>query len=68
MGLFRFLVIFLITSLVATYFWPWLRRLGFGKLPGDFVIHRGNSAISIPLASCLVLSVVLTLLFSILRK
>jgi hypothetical protein len=38
--------------------WPWL-----GRLPGDFVIRHGNFAIYAPLATCLVVSVALSLLF-----
>ena len=38
-------------------------RLPFiGKLPGDFVIHKGNVRIYLPLGTSLVLSLVLSLL------
>ncbi|HKW94897.1 MAG TPA: DUF2905 domain-containing protein [Methylomirabilota bacterium] len=39
---------------------PWL-----GRLPGDIHIQRGNWSFYFPLATCLVISIVLTLLFSI---
>jgi len=39
---------------------PWL-----GRLPGDIHIQRGNWSFYFPLATCLVLSIVLTLLFSL---
>jgi uncharacterized protein HemY len=39
---------------------PWL-----GRLPGDIHIHRGNWTLSFPLATCLIISVVLTLLFAL---
>jgi Protein of unknown function (DUF2905) len=39
---------------------PWL-----GRLPGDIHIERGNWSFYFPLATCLVLSLVLTLLFSL---
>ena len=39
---------------------PWL-----GRLPGDIHIQRGNWSLYFPLATCLVISVVLTLLFSL---
>jgi hypothetical protein len=38
-------------------------RLGLGHLPGDISVSRGNVRIYIPLGTCLVLSVVLTILF-----
>ena len=43
--------------------WLVFERLGFGHLPGDFVIEGEKFKIYIPLASCIVLSVVATLLF-----
>ena len=38
-------------------------RLGLGRLPGDFLIERGNVKIYIPLMTSLIVSVVLSLLF-----
>jgi uncharacterized protein HemY len=38
---------------------PWL-----GRLPGDVYIERGSWTFYFPLATCLIVSVVLTLLFS----
>ena len=42
---------------------PWL-----GRLPGDVHIQRGNWSFYFPLATCLVISIVLTLLFSLFRR
>ncbi|HEY7251510.1 MAG TPA: DUF2905 domain-containing protein [Methylomirabilota bacterium] len=39
---------------------PWL-----GRLPGDIHIERGNWSFYFPLATCLIISIVLTLLFSL---
>ncbi|HEU4438358.1 MAG TPA: DUF2905 domain-containing protein [Methylomirabilota bacterium] len=39
---------------------PWL-----GRLPGDIHIQRGNWSFYFPLATCLIISIVLTLLFSL---
>lgn len=41
---------------------------GVGHLPGDFVIRRGGFTLYLPLASCLLLSVVLSLFWSLLRR
>ena len=48
--------------------WPWLAKSPFGRLPGDIAIHRQNVHIYIPLATSLLISVVLTLLFWLFRK
>ncbi len=39
-----------------------------GRLPGDIVIRRGNFTFYFPLATSILLSVLLTILFSIFRK
>jgi hypothetical protein len=43
--------------------WPWLAKLGLGRLPGDILIKRDNFVFYAPLASGLVLSVVLSVIF-----
>jgi hypothetical protein len=42
--------------------------LHLGRLPGDIRIHRGNFTLYFPLVSCLLLSILLTFLFSLFRK
>lgn len=42
--------------------------LRLGRLPGDIVIRRGNFAFYFPLATCLLLSVIVSLLFWILGR
>jgi uncharacterized membrane protein required for colicin V production len=39
-----------------------------GKLPGDVRIERGNSAFYLPIVTCIVVSIVLSLLFSLFRR
>ena len=39
-----------------------------GKLPGDIIIKRENFTFYFPLATCILISVVLTLLFWLFRK
>ena len=40
----------------------------FGRLPGDIVYRRGNATFYFPLATSIVISLILTLLFAILRR
>jgi DUF2905 family protein len=42
--------------------------LPIGRLPGDIVIRRGSGTFYFPLVTCLVLSIILTLLLSLLRR
>jgi len=64
----RTLILIGIGCIVAGLLWPWLRTLPLGRLPGDIVIVRDNVRFIFPLTSCLVVSVVLTLLFWLFRK
>jgi hypothetical protein len=54
--------------LVAGLAWPWLRRLPFGSLPGDIHIVRETFSFSFPIVTCLVISVVLSLLLWFFRR
>jgi hypothetical protein len=45
-----------------------LAGIPFGRLPGDFVIRRGNASFYFPLATSVVISILLTLLFALLRR
>ncbi len=48
--------------------WPWLGKLPLGRLPGDIVIRRENFSFYFPLASSLVVSIVLSLLLWLFRR
>jgi len=49
--------------LVPTGKLPW-----FGRLPGDFVVERGPVTFYFPLATCVLLSVALSLIFWLFRR
>ncbi len=40
----------------------------FGRLPGDIVVKRGNFSFYFPLATSIVLSILLTLLLALFRR
>ena len=42
--------------------------LPIGRLPGDFTFRRGNTTVYIPVATSILASVILTLLFSLFRR
>jgi uncharacterized membrane protein YidH (DUF202 family) len=56
-------VIVLFGILLWTGFGNWM-----GKLPGDIRLERGNSAFYFPVVTCIVISIVLSLLFSLFRR
>jgi DUF2905 family protein len=48
--------------------WPWLGRIGLGRLPGDIVIERGNFTLYLPIASCLLVSLLVSLVLWLLNR
>ena len=68
MNVSRILIIAGVILLLAGLAWPLLTRLGLGRLPGDIMVERGNFRFYFPLASSLVVSVFLTLLFWLFRR
>jgi hypothetical protein len=57
----RFLIVLGLIILLAGLLWPWLSQIGLGRLPGDIVIERENMTLYFPLMTCLVLSVLFSL-------
>ena len=58
----RFLIVLGLAILLVGLLWPYLSKLGLGRLPGDIVIERENVTLYVPLATCLLLSLVLSLI------
>lgn len=61
----RWLLIFLLSFLVFQGLAGWLRRIGLGRLPGDFSFRWRGREWHVPLASSLLLSL-LAMLFGVL--
>jgi len=43
-------------------------RIGFGRLPGDIFIQRGNFTFYFPLVTMLIISIILTLIINFIRR
>jgi hypothetical protein len=56
----RWLILFGLVLIVIGILWPLLAKFGFGRLPGDIVIERGNFRLYLPLATSLVISLILS--------
>jgi Protein of unknown function (DUF2905) len=50
------------------FFWPWIARLGLGRLPGDIWIHRGNFTFYAPITTSILVSVALSLILWLLSR
>ena len=58
----RFLIVLGLAILVVGLLWPYLARIGLGRLPGDLVIQRDNVTLYVPLMTCLLLSLLFSLI------
>ncbi len=58
----RWLVVVVLASILFSGLMPWLRRFGFGRLPGDLDFRLFGREISIPLMSTLLLSLLAMLI------
>jgi hypothetical protein len=62
------ILIGLLTAAVGVFF-LFSEKIGWiGRLPGDITIRRGNFTFYFPLATCLVISALLSLLIWLFRK
>ena len=65
----KFLVILgVVIVLLGLVFWGGFAPKWLGRLPGDIWIERGNSAFYFPIVTCVIISIVLSLLLSIFRR
>lgn len=54
--------------IVGIVLWSGFGASWLGRLPGDIRIERGNSAFYFPIVTCIIVSIVLTLLMSLFRR
>ena len=64
----RVLVTLGIILIVIGLAWPWLMKLGLGRLPGDIVIERENFKLYFPITTMVLVSVVVSVIFWLFRK
>ena len=58
----RWLIVVFLALVLINGLTPWLRKLGLGRLPGDFYFRLFGREWFIPLASTVLLSLVISLL------
>ena len=64
----RFLIVAGVVIVLVGVAWPWIARLGLGRLPGDINIERDGWSFHFPLVTSIVVSIVVSVLFWIFRK
>jgi Protein of unknown function (DUF2905) len=64
----RWLIILGIVLVLAGLLWPWLTKLGLGRLPGDIAIERENFSVYIPITTSILVSLALSLILWLLNR
>ncbi len=60
-------IIFILLG-IAIAFLPHITKLPLGRLPGDIIIKKGNFTFYFPLATSIILSIILTVIFYFLSR
>jgi hypothetical protein len=64
----RFLIALGTAILIVGLLWPYLSRIGLGRLPGDIVIERESVTLYFPLMTCLLLSLLFSLAYWVVSR
>jgi hypothetical protein len=64
----RWLIILGVVLIVAGVLWPWLSKLGLGRLPGDIVIEREGFRLYLPITTSILISIALSLILWLLNR
>lgn len=58
----------LLLAVAGAVLWSGFGADWLGRLPGDIRIERGNSAFYFPVVTCIIISIVLTVIVSFFRR
>jgi len=62
----KILILFGIVFILLGIFLIFFQRIPYlGKLPGDIIIRRGNTVIYFPIVTCILLSIIFSLILNI---
>jgi hypothetical protein len=64
----RWLIILGVVLIVVGLLWPWLAKLGLGRLPGDIVVEREGFRLYLPITTSILISIVLSLILWLLNR
>lgn len=64
----RILIVLGIALILLGILWPLLKKIGIGHLPGDIVIKHDNFSFYFPVMTCIIVSVVLTIVMWLLNR
>ncbi|WP_131782540.1 DUF2905 domain-containing protein [Legionella gresilensis] len=48
--------------------WPWIKKLGIGKLPGDILIKKGNFTFYFPITTSIIISLIIMIILWLINR
>lgn len=64
----RWLIALGVALVVLGLAWPWISKLGLGRLPGDIHIEREGFNFYFPITTSIIVSLVVSLIIWLLRR
>lgn len=61
-------IVGIVIALLGLALWSGIGAGWLGRLPGDIRIERGHSSFYFPIVTCIIVSIVLSLLISLFRR
>ncbi|OGT48012.1 MAG: hypothetical protein A3E82_04450 [Gammaproteobacteria bacterium RIFCSPHIGHO2_12_FULL_38_11] len=64
----RLLIILGIICILIGIAWPLIKKLNIGNLPGDIIIKKQSFSFYFPITTCIIISIVISVLFWIFKR
>jgi hypothetical protein len=64
----KFIILIGALIILIGLLWPYISKIPLFRLPGDIVVDKPNFKLFIPITSMIIISILLTLFFWIIRK
>lgn len=64
----RLLVVIGVAFVAVGLAWPLITKLGLGRLPGDIRVEREGFSLFFPITTCIIISIVISILVWLFRK
>ncbi|MCX7121655.1 MAG: DUF2905 domain-containing protein [Gammaproteobacteria bacterium] len=64
----RLFIILGIICILIGVSWPFIKKLHLGHLPGDIAIQKQNFSFYFPITTCIIISIVVSVLFWLFRR
>ena len=63
----KILIILGIIILIIGLLYPYIKKFGFGQLPGDMIFKSGKSTFFLPIVTCIIISLILTIIINLFK-